>query len=100
MDVESFVFFKYLALASTAAAVAAQSKDINGRRFRPIRFTCGVVFFAVVGFAFGLGMSRLTSDAGCVIAAVMATVLLKLLPEEIWGRSVKKRGETIDKKKK
>ena len=85
MDVESFEFFKWLAIASLIAAVAAQSKDINGRRFKAIRFFSGLVFFATTGFACGLGMSRWWSDPVSVIAAVMAIVLLRLLPEQVFS---------------
>ncbi len=92
MDVESFEFLKWLAIASSIAAVAAQSKDINGRQFKAIRFLNGVVFSGVTGFACGLGMSRWSSDSASVISAVMAIVLLRLVPEEIFTGLLNKIG--------
>ena len=92
MDVESFEFLKWLAVASSVAAVAAQSKDINGRQFKAVRFASGLVFFAVTGFACGLGMSRWWSDPASVISAVMAIVLLRLVPEEIFSGLLKRIG--------
>ena len=89
MDSGNFQFFIWLGIASLAAALAAQSKELNGKRFRPWRFFGGAAFYATLGFSMGLLLSTQIANSVSVIGAVMAAVLLRVIEQftsNIMGR--------------
>ena len=79
-------FFVWLSVVSFAAALAAQMREINGRRANWRRIAASTFFYTMVGVAFGMIASTQSSNTIGILGAVMAALLLRVDPDRLLGR--------------